>query len=180
MTSAPPTATDGTVVSYCGPGFTTSVAALSATTPTSVVVTPPLNQCMPPFATLSIPAALIASQPPPSVSINASTAAALLAAYPGLSIQITQQGVSPRSETAGVSKLSYKALPAISDISIKSSTEAAASLAASQGLGIPSTSLPTAAAANRTLLQRLLAAAGAGAGAAAATLSTTADAAVLG
>ena len=74
-------------------------------------------------APATLPAAVIAAQPPPSVAFAPALLAQLAASAPGASLSIVQWGVSPVPETAGTNVIAYKPL-------VKAGTLAAAADAA--------------------------------------------------
>ena len=153
LNSAPPEATDGSGASYCGAAVQSSAMTLTAAS-SSLAVDPPLNPCFPTAANarpVTLPAAIIAAQPKPAVALPPSVVASLMALSPGgsVTLQLTQWGTSPVSETAGVGAVTYKPPPAVSDTQLAAqnaaaAAEAAAGLAAAAGgraLGIVSSVL---------------------------------------
>jgi ribonuclease HII len=132
---APAAATIPATGSYCGALSAASFVSLRPGTAAAVSVNPPLAPCIAPGG--AAPAGL--PLPAPSVSLPPSVASALAALHPGLavSLSVVQNGFSPVSETAGLSKLVYKALPAKSDLAIREQVRAAkaAAVAAAAAAG---------------------------------------------
>jgi len=126
----------GPVASFCGPALSVSAATLpsggSAAAGGSHWALQ-VGRAMPPCAgastpgasapPLTLPSAVVVSQPPPSVALAPTLLAELAASAPGASLSIVQWGVSPVPETAGTNVIAYKPL-------VKAGTLAAAADAA--------------------------------------------------
>lgn len=116
---------------YCGFAVTRTAMQPLPDAPISFELFPAMNPCMPSVASGrgSLPSTIIAAQPPPSLTTSAAASAALRKAVPGATVSLTQWGVSPLDESAGVNRMSYAAPPALSDIALKETAAAAAALA---------------------------------------------------
>jgi len=107
--------------SFCGPALALSSAPLPMAGGGDDFALP-LTRALPPCAgastpgapaPVSLPAAIIAAAPPPSVAVSRPLLAELAsrgAAYAGASLSVVQWGVSPVSETAGLGAIRYKPL----------------------------------------------------------------------
>jgi hypothetical protein len=88
---------------------------------------------------VTLPPAIVASQPPPSVALNPALLAQLAASAPSASLSIVQWGVSPVPETAGTAAIVYKplvkagTLAAAADAVVAEMGDAAASNRGSSG-----------------------------------------------
>jgi hypothetical protein len=130
---APTAATAPASGSYCGAASAASFLSISAGAAAGLEVKPPLAPCLSPGAA---PPAGLPAPPAPAVTLTASAATALAGLLPAgarISLSVVQNGLSPRSETAGLSKLTYPALPALSDLAIRAQTAAATAAAAAAG-----------------------------------------------
>ncbi len=117
----PPAA--ASAASFCGPALALSAAPLPPLEGGAAEFSLPLARALPPCAGAStpgaaaapqtLPAALAAAQPPPSVAVSRSLLSELAArgaAYAGASLSVVQWGVSPVPETAGLAAIRYKPL----------------------------------------------------------------------
>ena len=130
VTTAPLSATTPGA-SYCG-NAVTSTAMKPAGGAFSFALAPAMNPCMPTYAIagrVTLPARIVNAQPPPTLSSTSADASRLAAAAPGATVAITQWGVSPINEAAGVDALSYAPPVAVSDAQLAAAATAAAALA---------------------------------------------------
>jgi hypothetical protein len=118
------------IAPYCGPALIVASSKITAGT-TRVAIANSLNPCYATAggvataaASLSVPETLVAAQPSPAVTLN-DALAGLLGADGGTSLSVTQWGVSPFNETAGLSALMYAAPTAISDLDAQADAAAA-------------------------------------------------------
>ena len=98
--------------------------------PIAFNLAPAMSPCMPPLDSglVSLPAQVVAAQPPPSISVSAVAATFISLKAPGASVSLTQWGFSPFNETAGLNALVYAAPPALSDLSLALTAAAAQAL----------------------------------------------------
>ena len=116
---------------YCGPGITSTVFKPGAVARSSTLsLSPALNPCLSLSSNglVTLPYDIVTAQPAPALSITVAAVAALSRVAPGATVSLTQWGISPFNETAGVDALSYAAPPAVSDISLASTAAAAQAL----------------------------------------------------
>ena len=147
---------------YCGAAV--SSTALKPAPGTAIDF--PLSSALPPCPAsdsaarnVAPNAAVLAAQTPPALTASSEAAAALAASAPGSSVALTQWGVSPFKETAGLSALSYAALPSLSDLDL-AATEAAAKSSAQSAVRRLSHSLLRALGGGVNALDTVLAAVG--------------------
>ena len=125
LTTAPPAAVSRAppVAPYCGPGFSLSalrVAASPAERGVVLAVGSPMNPCLPSSeAVVTLPAAAVAAQPPPTAVLPRAVINALAAAARGTAFDVilVQWGLSPNPESAFASTR-YTSLPAASDAAV--------------------------------------------------------------
>ena len=125
LTTAPPAAVNRAppLAPYCGPGISLSTVRVAANAQREIAfaVGSPMNPCLPSSgdATVTLPAAAVAAQPPPTAVLPRAVLNALAAATGGAAfdIQMVQWGVSPNPESAFASTR-HSSLPAVSDAAV--------------------------------------------------------------